>query len=52
MLLNDFWMQTVDWNAILRHVGAKMQFYKVKYAVKWFLNANSGLKCNFKTCGG
>ena len=37
MQLNDFYKHVVDWNAIWKHAGAKMQFYKVKYAVKWVL---------------
>ena len=52
MQLNDFYKHAEDWNAVWKHAGAKMQFYKVKYAVKWFLTTCRGLKCNFETCRG
>ena len=52
MHLNDFYKHAVDWNAILNHAGAKMQFYKKKYAIKCSVNANTGLMCNFETCRG
>ena len=34
MMLNELCKHAEDWNAILNHVGAKMQFYKEKYAFK------------------
>ena len=34
MQLNGFYKHIEDQNAILNYVGTKMQFYKVKYAVK------------------
>ena len=30
MHLNDFYKHADDWDAILNHAGAKMQFYMVK----------------------
>ena len=33
-MLNEFCKHAEDWNAILNHAAAKMQFYKEKYAVK------------------
>ena len=52
MHLNDFYKYTEDWDAIWKYAGAKMQFYKEKYAIKWSVHANSGLMCNFETCRG
>ena len=48
MFLNDFCKHAKDWNAILNHVGAKMQFYKENMQTKWSVHANGGLKCKNK----
>ena len=45
MLLNDFCKHAEDLCVILKHVGAKMQFYKVKCRKKDAVHANEGLEC-------
>ena len=52
MHLNGFYKHAMDWNAILNHAKAKMQFYKVKCAIKCYMIVISGLMCNFETCRG
>ena len=52
MHLNEFCKHEMDLHAISKHVGAKMQFYKVKFAFERSVNANRGSMCNFEICRG
>ena len=44
MLLNDFCKHAEDYNAILNHAGAKMQFYKKKMQINDAVHACRGPK--------
>ena len=52
MYLNEFCKHVKDLHAILKYVGAKMQFYKIKCAFEKSVNANSGPMCDFEICRG
>ena len=45
MLLNEFCKHIEDLCVILKHVGARMQFYKEKYDFKYSVHADGGPKC-------
>ena len=48
MLLKEFSKHVEDLCVILKHAGAKIQFYKENNAIKWSVHANERPKCKNK----